>query len=205
MGASLEVVKLLVGAGAKVDCRIGNGTGNVSRSSVAEAACGGSLEVMQYLVEECGADERQCYEGKTPLMRAGESGQADVVEYLMGRPGVDIEAQTPVGETALDLAYNAGRREVVRLLVAAGATIKETGPIKDAVGGGRFQVVLSLVEEAGEDVGCAGPDGEVPISVAAEAGNLDVVETLQSVVSRREHEVSVLEPPCIVILVPPSQ
>jgi ankyrin repeat protein len=74
----LEIVKLLVGAGAMVEYNARNGMG-----ALAEAASEGHLAVVKYLVEEAGADERRADEdGMTPLEVAAEMGHDDVVAYL---------------------------------------------------------------------------------------------------------------------------
>jgi ankyrin repeat protein len=183
----LKMAKLLVAAGARVEAEAGE-TG-----PLVSAALGGSLQLVKYLVEEVGADVRWVdSDGKTALMWAAAKGHVDVVEYLRGRQDVDIHAQTPEGHTALDGACGNGHLAVVKLLVAAGARVNpqasdEWWPLLSAAIGGSLQVVKYLVEEAGADVRCVGPDGRTALMMA----HVDVAEYLLRVTLQREYEVNV--------------
>jgi ankyrin repeat protein len=74
----LEVAKLLVAAGARVNPQHGKRWGPLGL-----AAFGGQLQVVKYLVEQAGADVRWAYpDGSTPLKMADFRGHADVAEYL---------------------------------------------------------------------------------------------------------------------------
>jgi ankyrin repeat protein len=138
LSGHLEVVKLLVAAGGRV-----NPQGSNEWGPLMAAASGGSLQVVKYLVEEAGADV-QCTDpnGMTLFMCAAGGGDIDVVEYLRGRQDIDIDAKTATGHTALDLACGKGHLKVVKLLVAAGARVNpqarnELGALESAVLGGR--------------------------------------------------------------------
>jgi ankyrin repeat protein len=187
----LEVVKLLVAAGARVNPQAKNEWGALV-SAVFEA----HLQVVKYLVEEAGADV-QCTgpDGMTVLIMAAGMGHVDVVEYLRGRQDIDIDAKSEKGHTALGYACLQGHLEVAKLLVAAGArvnyqTSNDWGPLVSAAWGGHLQVVKYLVEEAGADVRCAGPDGSTALSMAECQGHADVAQYLRRVASRREYEVN---------------
>jgi ankyrin repeat protein len=76
----VEVVKLLVAAGARVDSQATDDSGPLG-----EAASGGHLQVVKYLVEEVGVDVgRTSSHGATPLMVAVRNGHGDVVNYMRG-------------------------------------------------------------------------------------------------------------------------
>jgi ankyrin repeat protein len=175
----LEVAKLLVAAGARVNPQASNDGG-----ALVSAVIGGSLQLVKYLVEEARADV-QCAgpKGSTLFMHAAHGGHVDVVEYLLGRQDIDIDAKTPEGYTALDLACLHCQSKVVKRLVAAGARINaqasnEWGPLLSAAVGGSLQVVKYLVEEAGADGRWADADGMTVLMSAATEGHLDVVEYL---------------------------
>ena len=53
-------------------------------------------------------------------MWASAKGQSAVVETLLNR-GADINARSDEGNTALDIAYDEGHREVISALRTAGA------------------------------------------------------------------------------------
>jgi ankyrin repeat protein len=74
----LDVVKLLVAAGSRVEAQAGEKFG-----PLVTAALRGRLEVVKYLVEEAGADvARTGLDGCTPIRCAAREGHADIVEYL---------------------------------------------------------------------------------------------------------------------------
>jgi ankyrin repeat protein len=187
------VVKLLVGAGAKVEQQAGDWT------PLVQAAISGRLHVVKYLVEEAGADvQRAGCIGWTPLMWAVDEGHTDVVGYLLSRPDIKIDAKTPAGESMLLLACRPGHLEVMRLLVGAGAKVNpqasdEYGSLGDAALNGHLHVVKYLVEEAGADVLRVDPDGRTPLMRAAERGHTDVAAYLQPIVLRHQQEVGVLQ------------
>jgi ankyrin repeat protein len=175
----LEVVKLLVAAGA----RINPGATDV-RGALASATLGGKLHVFKYLVEEAGADERWAGGGgMAPLIWAASIGQADIVKYLLGRQGINIDAKTDSGHSALSMACRSGHLKVVKLLVAAGARVEsqaqdDPGALASAILGGKRDVVTYLMEEAGPDERHTGHDGVTPLMCAVEKGDPDIVKYL---------------------------
>jgi ankyrin repeat protein len=160
------------------------------------AVVGGNLQVVKYLVEEAGADER--HTGRTlmnPLMQAAGKGHTAIVQYLLDRPGTDLETRTERGrETALDIACYKGHLDVVELLVAAGARVDpqsrgQPAALVHAAAAGHLEVVKYLVEEAGADVQRASSSGMTTLQMAVDSGHADIVEYLRLVISRREHQV----------------
>jgi hypothetical protein len=65
--------------------------------------------------------------GRTPLMEAAESGDAEVVRSLLDL-GTEIDAIDKHGENALMIAAAFGNVDVVRVLVAAGADVSISAP-----------------------------------------------------------------------------
>jgi ankyrin repeat protein len=175
---NLEVVKLLMAAGARVEWQASDETG-----ALASAALGGHLQVVKYLVEECGADaSRADPSGATPLTFAANQGHVEIVKYLLVRPGIIVNAKDE-REMAIKCACRHGHLEVVKLLVAAGARVDcqpsdETGALASAVLGAHLHVVKYLVEECGADTNSADVEGWVPLMVAAQEGQPDMVEYL---------------------------
>ena len=93
---NLEDVKLFVAAGMPVDA-VG---GEYGGTALHEAAYGGSLAVVQYLVErEADVNTRDDY-GYTPRGRAHKGGRRDVMKYLevvLGRSAGGAELSTGGG------------------------------------------------------------------------------------------------------------
>jgi ankyrin repeat protein len=142
------------------------------------------VEVLKYLVEEAGADESRAGRyGQTPLMWAANKGQTDVMAYLLGRPGVDLDTEADNGDRAIDVACLSGHLEVLKLLLTAGAKYdpqasNELEAFLSAALAGHLEVVKYLVEEAGADANRAGPGGCTPLICAADKGHTDVVAYL---------------------------
>jgi ankyrin repeat protein len=147
----LEVVKLLVGAGARIDYQPYYETG-----PLAAAAFGGHLHVLRYLVEEAGADERRAdLGGWTPLLWAINSGRMKIMAYLLGRLGIDMDAETAEGKRALEMVCTCGRLEVVKMCIAA-----------------------YLVDRPGIDIDVTTATGHTALSIACDIGRLEVVKLL---------------------------
>ena len=73
----------------------------------------GDVDMVKSLVEY-GADPS--LQGWTPLIYAAWRGRTDVVKYLLGK-GVDIDAVSPNGISALMMAVRSGQYDVVKLLL----------------------------------------------------------------------------------------
>ncbi len=105
--AGLEMVQLLVEAGAEVDGRFWDGV-----TPVMEAA-NKSIRILTYLVEQ-GADiNAKAEEGDTALIYAVHGGNRECVEYLLSL-GADTEAVWR-GQTAYETAVERGDEEIIRL------------------------------------------------------------------------------------------
>lgn len=145
----VEIVQLLLGAGAKMDVQNSSG-----ESTLHHAASGGSVPAMKFFLSQNIAMETPNQDGLTPLAIAclnahGEvvrllldhgadakvidnqrrtilhlavSGKSEeIVKMVLGQSGIDVTAKTDSGKTALDLAVNLGEYPIVRSLLSKGA------------------------------------------------------------------------------------
>jgi hypothetical protein len=155
-GGYLEVVKILLDAGANVNAAAA--AGREGRTALQAAAGGGHLEVVRMLLDAGAhvnaAAERR--EGRTALQAAAGGGHLEVVRMLLDA-GANVNA-TAAGygdQTALQAAATRGRLEVVRMLLDAGANVNATAAaagregrtaLQAAAGGGHLEVVRMLLD-----------------------------------------------------------
>lgn len=135
-------------------------------------ACGGSLGVVQALVELGGANINCVTEkGFTPLHYAVLGGKSDVFVYLISTGRVDVSAQNSHGITPLLLGARAGQLEACQYLIEfAAVNIDETDncgctALHYAAAEGSGDLVAYLLS-AGADEVWRDKKGRLPIDVA---------------------------------------
>ncbi|CAK9111616.1 unnamed protein product [Durusdinium trenchii] len=170
----LEVVQLLLEAGADKDAADANGTTALHMAAVFE-----HLEIMELLLE-AGADQDAANaDGTTALYIAARGGHVEAVRLLLGA-GARLDATD--GETPLYIAAQKGHLEVVRLLLEAGAdkdaaTTNGETALYIAAQNGNLNVVRLLLE-AGADKDTATEIGATAVLIAGLRGHLEVLQLL---------------------------
>lgn len=158
----LEVVRILLDAGAEVE-----GYEEDEWTALMGAARQGHLPVVQLLIER-GADVNAWSEGDTPLLLAAQGGHRQVYDLL--HPLVESEIQE-IGdqEAEQEIAIALKRRE----------REANTGVEKliDAAFDGKLKQVQQLID-AGVDVNGFEKSGRTALSVAAQRGNLTIIQAL---------------------------
>ena len=117
----------------------------------------------------------------TPLVEAVRAGDAAAVRALLQR-GVDVNAPTADGTTALHWAAHLDDPDAVDVLLAAGADAAAANrygvqPLSLACTSGSARIIARLLA-AGADPDAALPGGETALMTAARAGRADAVELL---------------------------
>ncbi len=150
--------------------------------------------IMELLLQH-GADPNATDAGGDNLLvriLSGSSGRRDELVTIAPRlldHGLDISATTRSGKTALGLACFWGCLDLVRLLIARGVSIHETGeqkqtPLMEAMGGGvtsrpsQHKEIVRLLIENGADVNTRGGFDDTVLMFACEQGHLDLAEFL---------------------------
>jgi ankyrin repeat protein len=116
------------------------------------------------------------------LVEAAKAGDGQAVRAALARPGVDVNAASADGMTALHWAAQADDVPTVKALLAAGANPNATTalgipPLLAAVTNGSTQVVTLLLDK-GANVSAPLAGGQTLLMHAARAGQADVVRAL---------------------------
>jgi len=119
--------------------------------------------------------------GRTPLHFAVNSGNEDVIVYLLSK-GADCTAKTNVNTTVLHYAALSGRLDIVTLFMDKGLdlnmkNVQGATPLTYAAMRGHEDVVTFLIEK-GADVDALDAEEGTPLHAAAQAGHLEVVKAL---------------------------
>jgi uncharacterized protein len=112
--SKVDLVKLLLMGGAKADQR-----GLMDGTPLLRAARAGNIEIVTLLLDAGAGVNETNRIGMTPLHGAASDGNTAVVKLLLKR-GADPALKTAQGQTALDLARKAGKKETAAALDAAG-------------------------------------------------------------------------------------
>ena len=94
-----------------------------------DAAYAGNLEKLKVILAECKGNKAalnwrnmERY-GRTPLVIAAYYNKLESIKLMLSTPGVDVNASSDFGATALHFAAHRGHLEVVQLLLAKGAKV----------------------------------------------------------------------------------
>jgi len=118
-------------------------------TSVYEAVYKGDVDTVRRYLEQGGnVNAKYGFDGNTPLQRAAQNNNKDMVEMLIAK-GADVNAKDKDGNTPLQRAAQHNRKDVAELLIAKGA-----------------------------DVNAKDKDGNTPLQRAAQHNRKDVAELL---------------------------
>lgn len=169
---SEEIVKLLVGAGADVEAKDGNG-----RAPLVVHAQEGHLGAVKILLERKANVDARDKDGVAAIHAASENGHVDVVKALIAA-GATIDVAMRSGATALHAAADKGAVDVAKVLLAAGAsraslTKEGFSPLGLAIVRGG-DAIVALYDQPGDLNEKAGPPGAA-LHVAASHGKATFV------------------------------
>lgn len=124
-------------------------------------------------------------EGFTPPGLAAFFGNADAVKVILDHgAAVDLKDKSRFGNTALDAAVAADHAEVVRVLLAAGASanVRDSAgytPLHKAAANGNADLVRMLLDR-GADVAATREDGSTPLADALAKGHPEAADILRA-------------------------
>ena len=159
----IEIVKLLVRSGAKINARRTNG----GQTALMFATVKGYTEIAEFLIISGAGIDSQDRRGQTALMWAAFNNRIEIVK-LLKRFGATLDLQDEDDKTAFILVATAGHTETVRFLMDSGADVN----IKDAYGKtaliwavimGRTETVKLLAESPRVNVNAQSKDGKTAL------------------------------------------
>eukprot|EP00438_Fugacium_kawagutii_P014931 Skav215671 [mRNA] locus=scaffold310:174339:175472:- [translate_table: standard] len=173
----LDIVNILIEAGAKKNARAKDGVGC---TALHFSSRNGHLEVCRRLLTAKAALKAMTAHGVTPLHFAAEGGHLQVVQLLVEAGAQKDAAVTETagvtkGTRPIHCAIHTSQLEVVRFLVEAGASAD--GTLAPAVLCGNSEVVELLLKSRAA-IDAASEDGITPLHVAAVHGKWDMVKLL---------------------------
>ena len=117
--------------------------------------------------------------GQPGLTIAMQEHSLKAARALLARPGVDVNALNPQGESALMMAALKGDLAGAQLLLEHGAKVNQTGwsPLLYAATGPEPDLVRLLLDR-GAEIDAGSPNGSTPLMMAAQYGAEDSVTLL---------------------------
>ena len=171
----IELLKLLITAGADVDSTDKNGW-----TPLLSAAYNGNSDCVEQLLK-AGADVNKSNSKKTPLILAAEYGHCDCVEQLL-KAGADVNKANSKKQTPLILAAEYGHCDCVEQLLKAGAEKNASDEYNKtalywAAANGHSDCVKLLLE-VGADPSIKGANNKTPLDIAKDGNYTECVKLL---------------------------
>lgn len=142
-----------------------------------------NIELVKLLLSK-GADVNKIANNESPLLVASQFGHDLIVKLLLDTPGVNINIMGIDKETPLFKAAQNGKTNVVELLLSKGADANLSDgfdtPLLAAIKNFRLNPtpVVRLLLEKGVDANQPDKNGKLPVEIASERQQTDVVNLL---------------------------
>lgn len=171
----LDLIRLFVNKGADVDL-----PNNIGSTPLHTAILNKSLEVVKLLLE-CNADinglNMDCL---TPLYMATRKDIPDIVFVLL-KSGADTDLADESGWRPFDVAVQERRIEIVKIFIEHKIDVNRSllmwKPIHRAASWKDSELIRSLIK-GGANINTANRDGETPLFLALQYGNLESMKCL---------------------------
>lgn len=188
-GGHLEIVKLLVSKGCKVNPEIGRHAGFATpNSALARAVYANHEKVVEFLLVN-GADQNlKLYpDNNSPLYDAVQNSYGKIIDLLLEyKP----DFKWKKNKAAISLAAKQGNYDILeKLLIASKVKMKSVksfysprgafhSPLEDAVLHNNFECVKLLIEYGANPNAAVNDLGFTPINIAIHNGNIEILNYL---------------------------
>jgi ankyrin repeat protein len=174
---SLEVVKLLVSAGASV-----NYLNSQAFNAVKLAVDIDRIDMVKYLAEHGAYINNSNYEGATPLMSASVNGNYDIAKYLLSLHA-DLNSRQKDGDSALMFAVARGHVKLAFFLIDSGANVNiqnrfGISALIIAAAEGNAEIVNKLIDSKA-DLTAKTDTGKTALDIAVDKKHTAIVELLR--------------------------
>lgn len=185
-GGSEAVKALIENADVDLETLLRDDDGRLDRADTALhiAAQHDRVDVTEALLTAGASLEIRGKSNHTPLTLAAAQGSVGVARVLLRHGAALVTTQYPTKYSAMHLAAQAGKVEMLKLLVEQGADVNGTDPslylqtpLHAAAAGGQVEAATYLISQKAA-VDAPGYQGKTPLYSAAEEGTNAVVELL---------------------------
>jgi len=175
---NIEAVKQLIGKGADVNAKLGEGA-----TALMSASCNGHIDVVRLLIDK-GADvNAELRGGGSAFMLAAEKGNAEIMKLLLDKgANVDVNKRDARGGTLLIWASGQGYTDIVKIMLDKGADVNaKTKQGVTALMVASYKGVpeiIKLLLDKGADVKAKDVNGRSALTLASSEGHADIVKLL---------------------------
>ena len=158
-------------------------TENNGQTALKLAATNGHASTVAMLLLQGAKVDTRDQKGITPFLASAHYGHTAVCELLLETGKVDIEDETPLGDTALNIAASNGHVNTLSLLLSKGArgdTRSKDGftPLLAATHEGHPEVCELLLKSGKVDINEVTANGSTAMRMAAFNGQIDTLQML---------------------------
>lgn len=148
-------------------------------SAFSNAAIGGNLDIVRWLVEKCGVNPKKHARGRdNALVLATHSGKLDVIRCLIEEYGFDVNSKATKGNTPLLSVSDYTEIELIQYLVEHGADVNAKNnegdtPLLNACRNKWTIKTVQYLIEHGADVNAKNNHGDIPLFNSISVGAIE--------------------------------